>query len=124
MSSIITESDRQAEKERIHTLAVGTVLGACCQLFAAIAREMQAQCRRHDIDAMRIHISSKEEREASGLVESMLAALCDDLPVSPGNAVESHDDFDILDEDEIDEVAVKVRRTVEELLGVFRGKED
>jgi hypothetical protein len=78
--SIIT-----SEKERIHTQAVGAVMGTCCQIFAAIACETQAECRKHGIDAMRVHISSKEDRDAEGLVESIKADIADNLPLDRGS---------------------------------------
>lgn len=118
--SIATEESRRVEKERIHTEATGMVIGACCQIFAAICRSMDSECRKHGIHAMRIHVSSKEDREAEGLIDSMKAALAEDLPLSPSNAVEYHDDFCILSSEEVDELAELVKETVSELLGVFR----
>lgn len=117
--SVATQQSRDWEMDRIHTEAVGVVMGGCCQIFSAIAQELNAVVRKH-CGTNRVFVSSAEEREASGLVESMKAALADDLPVDPTNAVESQDDFNILSDEEAEAVAAKVRKTVEELLGVFR----
>lgn len=119
--SMVTAESRRVEKERIHTEATGSVMGACCQIFAAIAREMKAECRKHGLHTERIHISSKEERDADGLIDSIKADIADNLPLDPVKAVEYHDDFCILSSEEVDEVAERVRETACELLGVFNG---
>jgi len=117
---IITESDRRAEVERIHTEAVALIIGESCKLFAAVVHDLQAELRRHGFSgANGIVVSSKVEYEASGLLESMKAAIADDLPIDPENAVAAMDDFSILEEDsEFQEVAARVRTTCRELLGV------
>jgi hypothetical protein len=113
-----TDASRQAEIERIHTQAVGTVLMRICQLFDGIRAELSTEKKRLGYSQPFI-VNGSVERECQGLIESMKASLADDLPIDPTNAVESEDHFDLLDEDGIVEVGERVRKTVRELLGVF-----
>jgi hypothetical protein len=119
-SDIVTPESRNAEIERIHTEAVGTVLYAAMQIFASISSELRLEMKKHGYDNPQLMaISGKAEEEASGLIESLKASLADDLPVDPENAVEKHDDFDILSEDDVCRVGAMVRKTFRDLMGVY-----
>lgn len=122
-SDIVTPESRNAEIERIHTEAVGSVLYGAMQIFAAITRELNSEIRKNGYCSSTIAVSSENQDAATGLLESLKQSLADDPPVSVINAVEKHDDFDILDEDETARVAGMVLKTFRDMMGAFGGND-
>ena len=115
---MVSESERQAEIERIHTQATSIVLMRVCQLLDGIREELTAKKRQLGF-TQKFCVDRATERECQGMIESMMECLADDLPVDPCNAVESQDTFDVLSKSEAIDVGRRVKQTVRELLGVF-----
>lgn len=113
-----TEADRKMEIERIQAQAVCSVLMRCAQLFDGLRQSLNSEKRQLGF-TQRFSIPAELERECAGIVETIKAAVADDLPLDPRNAVEIEDHFDLLDDEAIAEIGMKVRKTVRELLGVF-----
>ena len=120
---MVTNEDRRAEIERIHTEAVGAVLMRICQLFDGIRMELSLE-KKHLGYNQKFVVSGEIERECQGLVELVKTSLADDLPVDPRKLVEEQDHFDVLNEDQVMKVSGRVRKTVRELLGVFSKGDD
>ena len=119
-SDIVTPESRNEEIERIHTEAVGTVCHGAAQIFAAVIRELNAELRKLGYKSTHmIAVTREHENNAQGLLESIKHSLADDLPVNPENAVEHHDDFDILNSEQTIQLASRVRQTFRDLMGAF-----
>lgn len=113
-----TEADKKMEIERIQAQAVCSVLMRCAQLFDGINQELNMEKKRLGF-TQRFRLPAEVEKECAGIVETIKAAVADDLPLDPRNAVEMEDCFDLLDDEGVAEIGAKVRKTVREVLGIF-----
>lgn len=117
-----SEEERNEEIERIHTEAVGTVLRHICQVLDGIRAELLLEKKNLGYPQSFV-VNGSVERECQGFVEAIKDNLADDLPYDPIKAVGEQDHFDVLDEDGVTEVGERVRKTVRDLLGVFKNED-